>query len=303
MTQTSTIPSPVKTREVLTHHMDSRWWNDFRFRDGDIIIATYAKSGTTWMQQIVSQLIFGGAEGIAVSKLSPWVDFRQLPAELRASIEEQTGRRFVKTHLPADALVMSPKARYIYVGRDGRDTAWSYFNHHQNHTDDYFEFLNTGLPVGYPKIERGTDDPLEFYRAWLAGNGYPIWPYWENIRSWWALRHEPNVLLMHFNDMKADLEGAVKRVAAFLDIAIDDAMLAKVTAHCTFDYMKAHAAEVTPRGGIAWKGGADSFIHKGTNGRWRDALTIEDIAFYEAKAISELGPDCAAWLARGGALA
>ena len=47
-------------RELHNHHFDSTIWNDFKFRDDDIIIATYAKSGTTWMQQIVAQLLFGG---------------------------------------------------------------------------------------------------------------------------------------------------------------------------------------------------------------------------------------------------
>ena len=56
------IAWPKKTREIHNHHFDSTIWNDFQFRNDDIIIATYAKSGTTWMQQIVSQLIFNGAE-------------------------------------------------------------------------------------------------------------------------------------------------------------------------------------------------------------------------------------------------
>lgn len=51
---------PRKTREMHNHHFDSTIWNDFGFRDDDIVIATYAKSGTTWMQQIVSQLCSRG---------------------------------------------------------------------------------------------------------------------------------------------------------------------------------------------------------------------------------------------------
>ena len=65
---------PVKTRELHNHHFDSTIWNDFTFRDDDIVISTYAKSGTTWMQQIVSQLIFDGAEGLPVAEMSPWLD-------------------------------------------------------------------------------------------------------------------------------------------------------------------------------------------------------------------------------------
>ena len=52
---------PRKTRELHNHHVDSTIWNDFRFRPDDIVIATYAKSGTTWMQQIIAQLLFDAA--------------------------------------------------------------------------------------------------------------------------------------------------------------------------------------------------------------------------------------------------
>ena len=69
-----TIGLPKKTRELHNHHFDSTIWNDFKFRDDDIIIATYAKSGTTWLQQIVSQLIFNGAEDLEVAEMSPWLD-------------------------------------------------------------------------------------------------------------------------------------------------------------------------------------------------------------------------------------
>ena len=65
---------PQKTREIHNHHFDSTIWNDFIFRDDDIVIATYAKSGTTWLQQIVSQLIFKGQEGLPVADMSPWLD-------------------------------------------------------------------------------------------------------------------------------------------------------------------------------------------------------------------------------------
>ena len=63
---------PVKTRELQNHHFDSRIWNDLKFRKDDIVIATYAKSGTTWVQQIVAQLLFSGAEGLDVAAMSPW---------------------------------------------------------------------------------------------------------------------------------------------------------------------------------------------------------------------------------------
>ena len=56
---TETMLWPRKTRELHNHHFDSTIWNHLQFRDDDIIIATYAKSGTTWMQQIIAQMLYG----------------------------------------------------------------------------------------------------------------------------------------------------------------------------------------------------------------------------------------------------
>jgi len=299
MNQMTDISWPVKRREMHNHHMDSTVWNDFKFRDDDVVIATYGKSGTTWTQQIVAQLIFNGAEGIDVSKLSPWVDLRVMPKEAIAGLEFQTHRRFIKTHLPVDALVFSPKAKYIYIGRDGRDAIWSLFNHHSKATDDFFARFNETPGRHGPGLERGTDDVHGFYTRWFEGNGDPYWPFWENIRSWWQIRRLPNVLLLHFSDMKRDLPAAVRRVADFLEIPVDDAVFPKIVEHCSFDYMKAHAETVAPLGGVLWQGGAQTFVNKGTNGRWRDTLSAAEVAAYEAKALAELGPDCARWLAEG----
>ncbi len=297
----ASVSYPVKRREMHNHHMDSTVWNDFKFRDDDIIIATYAKSGTTWTQQIVAQLIFNGADDINVAMLSPWVDLRVMPPEAIRGLEDQAHRRFIKTHLPVDALVFSPKAKYLYIGRDGRDAAWSFYNHHANANEHWFETLNDTPGLVGPPILPVTQPVDEYYRSWFEGDGYPIWPYWENIRSWWAIRSLPNVKLIHFNDLKADLEGSIRDIAAFLDIGIDDAVMPRILDHCSFDYMKAHADEIAPRGGAMWHGGGKTFINKGVNGRWRDMLTPADIAAYEKRAEEELGAACAAWLANGGA--
>jgi aryl sulfotransferase len=137
---TETIAGPTKTRELHNHHFDSTIWNDLRFRDDDSIISTYAKSGTTWMQQIVAQLLFGPDPEIEVAEMSPWLDLRVPPKEVKLPmVEAQTHRRFLKTHLPLDALVFSPEAKYIYIGRD---VVWSMYNHHANANEIWYEALN-----------------------------------------------------------------------------------------------------------------------------------------------------------------
>lgn len=292
---------PVKTREIHNHHFDSTIWNEFQFRDDDIIIGTYAKSGTTWTQQIVSQLIFQGAEGLEVAEMSPWLDLRVPPREVKLpAVEAQRHRRFLKTHLPVDALVFSPRAKYLYIGRDGRDVVWSMYNHHANANDFWYQVLNdTPGRVG-PPIERPPADIRQYFQDWLDRNGHPFWPFWENIRSWWEIRHLPNVLLLHFAELKADLPGQIRRIAAFLEIEIDEDRFPRIVEHCSFDYMKRNATKSVPLGGAFWDGGAQTFVHKGSNGRWRDTLTAEDCARYERMAIEQLGQDCARWLAAGG---
>src|SRR5262245_54511597 len=224
---------PIKSREVHNHHMNSTVWNNFKFREGDIVIATYGKSGTTWVQQIIAQLIFKGAESIEISKLSPWIDFRLTPADAIAGLEHQPHRRFIKTHLPADALVFSPTAKYLYIGRDGRDAAWSFYNHYANFTDRMALNQVPGL-VG-PPLPPCTCDAHEFFRTWFENDGAPYWPFWEHIRSWWQIRRAPHVKLIHFNDLKADLARSIREIAGFLGLTPDETAFPRIVEHCSFD--------------------------------------------------------------------
>lgn len=291
---------PSKTREMHNHHFDSTIWNDLAIRDDDIIISTYAKGGTTWTQQIISQLLFQGEEGLPVADMSPWVDLRVPPKEIKLPlIEAQTHRRFLKTHLPVDALVFSNEAKYLYIGRDGRDVVWSLYNHHANANAAWYGALNdtpgrVGPPIGPPPASI-----VEYFETWLMDDGAPFWSFWENVSSWWNIRHLPNVRMIHFADLKADLAGEIGRISEFLEIEASPEVMKRVVAHCQFDYMKKNAGESVPLAGAFWKGGAKTFFHKGMNGRWRDDLPEELSRRYEKMAIERLGPACATWLTRG----
>lgn len=299
---TTVPPWPQKTRELHNHHFDSTAWNDFRFRDDDVVIASYAKSGTTWTQQIVGQLLFAGDPDVEVAELSPWLDLRVPPKQVKLPlVEAQPHRRFLKTHLPVDALRFSPRAKYLYVARDGRDVVWSMYNHHANANRAWYEALNdTPGRVG-PPIEPPPADVLLYWRDWMDRDGHPFWPFWENVRSWWEIRALPNVELLHFADLKADLPGQIRCIAAFLDVPIDPSRWDAIVEHCTFEWMKRNARKSVPLGGAFWDGGPGVFIHQGVNGRWADALSAAECAEYEARAEAELGAECARWLAHGSA--
>lgn len=291
---------PQKSREFQNHHFDSTFWNGFIFRNDDIIVSTYAKSGTTWLQQIIAQLIFNGREDIEVAEMSPWIDLRVPPKEVKlAQVESQAHRRFLKTHLPVDALVFSPEAKYIYIGRDGRDVLWSMHNHHFNANDFWYEALNdTPGRVG-PPIEKPVSDIVQYYNDWLNKDGFPFWSFWENVSSWWAIRNLPNVYMLHFAKLKADMPAEIRKLAVFLDIPVDPEKWNDILEHCSFDYMKKHATRSVPLGGAFWDGGSETFINKGTNGRWKEVLTKEQSERYEKLCVEKLGSACSRWLNTG----
>jgi aryl sulfotransferase len=291
---------PVKKREFRNHHFDSTIWNDLKFRDDDIVIATYAKSGTTWMQQIVAQMMFGPDPELSVAEMSPWLDLRVPPKAVKLPVvEAQTHRRFLKTHLPVDALVFSPRAKYLYIGRDGRDVVWSMHHHHLNANATWYAALNdTPGRVG-PPIEPPPTDVRQYFRDWLARDGHPFWPFWENVRTWWAIHALPNVRFVHFANLKSDPDGEMRGIAEFLGVSVREASWPAIREYCSFVWMKQNATRSVPLGGAFWDAGAEVFINKGVNGRWADVLTAEDVREYEERAVWELGPECARWLATG----
>ena len=284
--------------------MDSTYWNDFKFRDDDIIVATWAKAGTTWVQQIIAQFIFKAEiDGLPIADISPWLDFRLPPLEAKLpEIEAQAHRRFLKTHLPLDALVFSPKAKYVYVARDGRDCCWSMYNHHFYTNQILYDGLNS-LPNFGPVLEPPrTTDLREYYYDWFAKDGWPFWPFWENIRSWWQARNLPNVHFIHFQNLKDDMTREMEKIGEFLGYDVNGITKGtwdKMVYQCTFEYMKDNATLSTPLGGSIFDGGAEVFVNKGTNKRWKDTLSQTDIEIYETRAIEELGEECAHWLATG----
>jgi aryl sulfotransferase len=186
---------PRKTRELHNHHMDSTVWNGFRFRPGDVVVATYGKSGTTWVQQVVGQLLLGGREDVDVPELSPWLDLRVPPKEVKlAALEAQRHRRFVKTHLPVDALVFSPDARYLYVGprraRRGLEPIQPPRQRQRALVPGAQRHAGPGRPAdraGRRPTSAGTSS------IGSRATGTRFWSFWENVASWWAVTTSPAV--------------------------------------------------------------------------------------------------------------
>lgn len=296
---------PAGARRVIrNHHMDSTRWDDFPLRPDDIVISTYGKSGTSWLQQIVAQLLFEGAPVLGFPQISPWLETRLIDKSvLFAELEAQTHRRFIKSHLPFDALPWSPTARYIYCARDVRDLVWSLHRFHSNFRPLYLQLLNSFRGEMGRDFEPADRDIARYYRTWLEEDGKPFWPFWSHVRSWWEARHLPNVLLVHFNGLKADLPREIRRIAAFLDIRIDECAWPDIVEHCGFAWMRQAAGAAPPlMVHDIIEDGLSAFVHKGTNGRWKDALSGDEIALADRLAAEHLPPDCAHWLKKGNLL-
>jgi aryl sulfotransferase len=300
------MPTPTRTRTYLSHHRDSRRWDAYSPRAGDVIISTASKSGTTWTQRILSLLVFGpGDLPDALPRLSPCLDqwFLGPLDEEVARIDAQTRRRFLKAHLPLDGLPFFPQVRYINVGRDPRDVFMSVWNHYGEYTDAMIERLSQG-PTG-ERFPRCPNDIHEYWQIWITTGAYP----WEtegfpfgspfaHAASFWPHRHLENVLLVHYAGMKTDLEGEIRRIAAFCNITIDEDMWPALVDAARFESMKRDAKKLAPGAERAFKGGAESFIYKGTSGRWRNALSAEELDLYE-RCIARLDAGLRAWLENG----
>ena len=302
------------TREYRTPTMDSRRWDGYQPRADDIIVATYPKCGTTWTQRIVDLLIFQSPEPRQFSAASPWIDaifFGPIEADL-ATIEAQTHRRYVKSHMPLDAIPVFEGVKVIHTARDGRDACTSMHNHMLGFAPMMgARMIAEAAAKGEPPPARlqVPESPRDFFLNWMqaAEAGAPDdpagdLPYCEFEQTYWARRHEPWLLMVHFNDLKADLAGEMRRIADFLGIATPAPLLAELAEAARFETMKRQGDEMLPQLRMAFDHGADRFINKGSNGRWKDFLTAEDLARYDALVESRLSPALAAWL-EGGRLA
>lgn len=286
---------PRKEGEYLDLAMDSTRWNGFAFRDGDIVLATYPKSGTTLTSHIVGQLLHGPDPRLngATHELCPWPDFRPTP-NARAVAEAQTGRRYLKTHLSRRNLPISPLARYVVVVRDVRDVAWSFHNHLTGFRPDFRAELDANAG---PQGMQTAADERAYYHLFLDEDGAGQVPYWPWVQGWWDVRELPNVLLVHYADLIADMAREVRRIAGFIDTPLDDARLAAILPLCTVAHMRKVAADDAFLNHV-FKEGSTTFINKGTNARWRDVLTSDEVAKADILAQRQLTADCAAWAMR-----
>lgn len=201
-----------------------RWlssWLTFVPREDDIYVVTYPRSGTTWLQMILYQLTTGGR--MDFTHISEVVPFFEKTMAAGNDFSSLSSPRLFKTHLRR---IPKWPGKYIYVVRNGKDVAISYFHFYKTH-------------LGY----RGTFD--QFFDRFLRGKlHYGSW--FKHVSAWRARAADPNVLILNYEDLLRDLDGCLKKIAEFCDLKVAPERHATIVENCSFAFMKKHEDKFDP---------------------------------------------------------
>ncbi|XP_078683178.1 sulfotransferase 1A1-like [Branchiostoma floridae x Branchiostoma belcheri] len=241
----------------------------FEVRDDDVFVSAYVKSGTTWVQQIVSLLSTEGdlseVNKIPIFVRVPWLEIMDrtgsrepLPKVLR----DAPSPRLMKTHMPYHLLpkqAREGKGKIIYCARNVKDVVVSLHK----------------MREGFEHLPCGTFDEnfQEFINPEQAAFGF----WWDVISEYWRHKDDKNMLFLKFEDLKEDLRGNVVKIATFLGKAPSDPRIDEVTAMCTFSAMRDNDATNFSRTEAfrdLTKAGFE-FIRKGRVGDWKNSLSSE----------------------------
>lgn len=245
----------------------------------DVFVATFAKSGTNWMMQIVTQLAWHGkAEFEHIHELVPWPDSEAFGPIKRFAIPigldyvwkaSPEHKRAVKTHLNWEFIPFSEQARYIMVIRDPKDVFVS----------GYHFFKESVMGRGL-----STETWLQLFQS----DHFPIGGSWAlNAASYWAERGRPNVMVLSFKSMKQDLEGTVRKVAEFLDIHLREEELSEVCSKSSFASMKRAEKKFEMWDLIPWRKHTP-MIRKGVQGGSSEVLSLRQQREMDAYFMAEL---------------
>lgn len=238
----------------------------YRAHPGDIIVTTYPKCGTTWVQHIVYLLLHGGEPlpaGVRMTTAIPHLE------EVGAAfVEALPEPRCIKTHLPYAMTPQHSEAKYVYVARNPFDCAVSFFHHTRGFVKHY-DFAD------------GTFD--DYFECFLAGE-VDFGDYFDNLLSWHAHADDENLLFVTYEDLKADPKAGIVAIARFLGgaaaiAATDPTTLAAVVHHSSFDAMKKDQERWASRR----PDGMPAFIRKGVVGDWRSHFSPDQARRLAAK--------------------
>lgn len=281
---------------------DNRRWSGFTLREGDVVVSTRSKHGTTWVQAICLQLVLGGAELPGpLGEVAPWVDWRGEPIdELDARVARQDHRRVLKTHTPLDGVPIDARATYVVVGRHPLDAAASLY-----HQGDNIDRDRVAAVLGdEPPAPRGPRAAVaDWVREWALDDSTA--EQWldspagvlHHVCDAWARRESEPVVLVHYADLLTDPAGGVRRLATALAVDVDDEDVERVVAATGFEAMRARAEALAPDPGRTFKD-PSAFFRSGGATRGRDLLDVAAQRTFEARCRAVAPADVVDWLLR-----
>ena len=287
----------TKRKLYLGPLTDNRRWDSIDLRDGDIIVATPPKSGTTWMQTLIALLLSGDPDiEPELATNMPWVDFRLREIEdVATRIQAMTNRRSLKSHTPLDGLPFDERVHYICVFRHPLDAHFSYRNHWRIIPLPFFggwfpENDETGVT-----FRRFLDGGAEGF----DGDAMPLAHILRHYEKARALADRPNVSLFHYADMTRDLPSIISRLAQILGVMHPPKLMEDFVRVASFGHMKANAARYAPGARPGSDQFNQGFFQSGSSGKWKGVLSGEEVAAYDAIMDRSLTPKDRAWLEYG----
>ena len=199
----------------------------YRPRPEDVFVVTQMRCGTTWMQQIVYQIVTRGRGDLNAGQghlyaVSPWIDAVNSVTMKDAPLVGNPPTRIIKSHLPTTLCPYSAEAKYIYVTR-----------HPVSCFASIVDYNRSLLGPLMPPVQKLADWYCSDRMYWLP------WP--KHVDGWWQWAQEkPNVLFVHFEEMTRNFAEVRDRVAAFLNCPLTDEERQLVADKCSFQYMKTH---------------------------------------------------------------
>jgi hypothetical protein len=198
----------------------------YRPRPEDIFVVTQMRCGTTWMQQVVYEIVSRGCGDLSdrghrhLYAMSPWLDGTRSVSLEAAPLVGEPPARIIKSHLPVTLCPYDPAAKYVYVTR---------------HPVSCF-----GSIVDYQRALAGwLMPPVKNLADWFCSDRMYWLPWPRHVEGWWRLsRTHDNVLFVHFEEMTRDLGSVLDRVAAFFGRPLQERERQQVLEKCSFEYMR-----------------------------------------------------------------
>jgi hypothetical protein len=119
-----------------------------------------------------------------------------------------------------------------------------------------------------------------------------------HLGTFWDVRNSANIVMVHYDDLKADLAAEMRRVAGRLGITVQESVWPSLVRAATFEDMRRNAPRLVPEAGRSIWRDNDRFFNRGVSGQWVDVLDDADLQKYAAR-VTELAPsDLLEWVHR-----